>query len=144
MNPLINGPQDSALVLLAAQTLTASANGAAFDFAQGAVMQNFTFAPGGGGVPVQAIIPITSYDTTDGNETYTFKIQTSPDGTTWTDFSRIATPAIDGVPATGGILSLGWFQRVRYARLVLTLGGTTPSIVLGTCYVQPITNQFGG
>lgn len=150
MDPFVIGPQDSQLVLLAAATISATANEASLDLANGSTVTP-NFAPGDGGIPMQIFMPITSVKLTAGNETYAFKVQDSPDNATWTDRSPTwgnptfaaptdSFPAVDGA---GGLIVSGAFIRARYVRIVATLGGTAPSIVLGNVYLQPSTNSVG-
>jgi hypothetical protein len=39
---------------------------------------------------------------------------------------------------------LGFFLSQRYIRLVITVAGTAPSIVLRDCYLQPLINKLMG
>jgi len=70
---------DAALKLASAGTIVSSVNGTALDF--GAA---FTRAAG---QPMQAVIPVTSFDFTTGDETYAFKLQESADNVTFSDAS---------------------------------------------------------
>ena len=139
---------DASLIIIAAKTITATENEATFDLGSGDTFTEYPLEQVV--IPMIAKLVVTSYSTTNGNETYAFKVQTSPDGTTWTDYSRIATlgagTPTDGsvVPNTGGILQIGFFSNNRYVRIVSTLGGTSPSIVLANSYLNPLTNPFGG
>lgn len=126
--PLIPTPQDEQLVLQAAGTLTTTGNGAALDLGAG-------FAPGGGGQPMQAIVPVTAL-TTGGAapESYKFKLQDSADNVTYRDASPEITLAAQADKTTH---VLGAFVRARYVRLARTVAGTAPSITLGKCYLNP-------
>ncbi len=128
--PTIIGPQDSQLLLQASVTKTTSFNSAGVDLGSG-------FAPGGGGKPVQAIVTYTAGDFTTGDETYSFKLQDSPDNSTFTDRSpAVVAPVSASAPA--GSIVIGAFVQQRYVRLVATLAGTTPSITY-SAYLQPNT-----
>lgn len=134
---------DLNLLLLAANTnKTASGNGTGVDITAGVG----GFNPGEGGVPVQAAIPVVSIDHTTGDETYQFKLQDSPDNSTWTDisanrlFSDYSGPNVTG--ATGTVY-VGGFVRQQYVRIVATLGGTTPILNHGDIFLQPVTENFG-
>lgn len=118
--------QDELLLLQAAGTFTATGNGAALDLGA-------AFAPGGGGLPCQCAVQVTAIDTTDGNETYKFKLQDSPDNAAWTD----RTPDT-AATAVGACVVQGFIVQ-RYVRLVRTLAGTTPSITIGNAYLNPLT-----
>jgi hypothetical protein len=125
------GPQDENLVLQAAGALAATGNGAAIDLGSG-------YAPDSGGNPHLGIVPITAADFADANETYKFKIQDSPDNATFTDRS----PDVSVLAADiGKSILIGAFINNRYVRLVRTLGGTTPSVTVGKCYLQPLHND---
>lgn len=109
-------PIDAALELQASVTKTASFNGAALNLGDG-------YAPGGLGAIVAAVIDVTAIDTTSGNETYAFKLQQSADGSTnWTDIGPSVSATAVGVIIAKGIVT------TENIRLVLTAGGTTPSI----------------
>jgi hypothetical protein len=134
MDPQIMGPVDSQLALQAAVTKTASFNSAALDMGSG-------WAPGGGGVPMQAIVNYSAGDFTTGDESYTFKVQDSPDNSAWTDRSPAVVAPVT-VAAPSGVISVGAFIQQRYVRLVATLGGTTPSITY-SANLQPFVNNVG-
>jgi hypothetical protein len=138
MDPKVIGPQDTQLLLAAAATVTASGNGTAIDLGAG-------FAPGAGGIPMQAIIEASATKLSAANETYSFKLQDSVDNATWIDRSPPVTAANEGitVDGTGGTILVGAFIRQRYVRLVETLGGTAPSVVLSDIYLQPQVNSVG-
>lgn len=109
-------PIDYTAEVQAAVTKTASFNGAAYDLGAG-------YAPGGLGRLLAAVVVATAIDTTDTNETYSFKLQESADGSTgWTDIGAgVAVTAVGNVVVKGIVTT-------RYIRLVLTAAGTTPSI----------------
>jgi len=84
-------------------------------------------------------------DTTDGNETYSFSVEESADGSTgWAAVSgATATVTADNQVKNVRIEGLGT-SRKRYLRAVLTVGGTTPSIPcsvlfeLGRAFKEPV------
>jgi hypothetical protein len=114
-DPIIPTPQDTQLVLQDTVTKTASFTSAGKDLGSG-------YAPGGLGQPVAAVVSVSAMDTADGNETYTFALQESNDNVTY----RAAGASVQAF-ATGTVVAKGHVQ-FRYVRLVLTAGGTTPSI----------------
>jgi hypothetical protein len=136
--------KDAQLIVQAAATLAANTTSAAFDLTFGALLVSGSYAPGAGGAAFELVIPITSYNFGTGDETYSFQVQSSPDGATWTNQSRAATVAGDSIPSTGGIIQILFASTVKFVRLVLTVAGTAPSIVLQDCYLSPSTNRFGG
>jgi len=104
---------DAAAVLQVAVTRTASANSTALD-------QGVGYAPDSLGVPVAGVIFVTALT---GTGTYAFTLQESADGTTgWAD---IGFPV--NATAIGQIFAKGLTTK-RFIRLVLTTGGTNPSI----------------
>jgi hypothetical protein len=124
------GPVDTGKALQAAAvTKTASFNGAGLDLGSG-------YAPGGGGQPVQAAVPVTALDFTTTDETYSFKLQHSDDDSTYADCGA----AVSALSANVGssIVLHGTVQR-RYVRYALTIAGTTPSITYGPIYLVPRT-----
>ena len=125
-DPVIPGPQDTQLRLQASVTKTASFNSTALDLGSG-------FAPGGGGRPMQAIVPVTAFDFTTGDETYSFTLQESSDNSSFTTIS----PSVSATAVTTYVVK--GFVTQRYVRLVLTAGGTTPSITYGDAFLSPIT-----
>ncbi len=146
MEPKVPILRDLTLLILAASAtaITATANTATFDLELGASTPTWPWLPGMGGSPMQAVISVTSFKNSVGDETYTFKVQDSPDGTTWTDRSPSYTVVQEGVDhALGGFVVLGFFSRARYLRVAITLAGTSPSLVLGDVYLAPITNALG-
>lgn len=126
MDAILPGVQDKQLLLKATAALSASGTGTAVDLGAG-------FAPGGGGLPLRAIVPVTVIDTVHG--TYTFTLQDSPDNSTFTARS----PA---VPATAvGAIEASGFVQQRYVRLIWTLAavaGGPPAITVGNCYLNPL------
>lgn len=107
---------DNALEIQPAVTKTASFNGPALDMGQG-------FAPGGLGKLLAAVVDVSAIDRTDANETYAFKLQESADGATaWADIGLPVSVAAAGNTVAKAICT------GRFIRLVLTAGGTTPSI----------------
>jgi hypothetical protein len=133
--PQVIGPQDAQLVLHPLAVRTASFNGTGLDLGAG-------FAPSGGGQPMQAVLFFTALDRVTGDETYSFRIEDSPDNATWTARSADRTVAQEGFTTTGasGTFTIGCNIVQRYVRVVGTLAGTTPSISL-TVYLQPHANQ---
>jgi hypothetical protein len=128
MNPFIPGPPDAALVLQAAVTKTADFNGAWLDLGP-------SFAPGGLGMPVAAVVEVTAAVRNDSDETYAFKLEdAAADASGVADAATVATisvPAsvpVSGATATTGILLVKGFVTQRFVRLALDVGGTTPSI----------------
>jgi hypothetical protein len=110
---------DASLEIQPAVTKTASFNGPALDLGKG-------YAPGGLGTPLAAVVNVTAIDRTTGDETYVFKIQQSADGSTgWEDIGPATTTTVVGSVVAKGLCTS------RFVRLVLTPGGTTPSITYG-------------
>lgn len=134
--------EDTQLLLSAANSnVTTTANGTGVDITGGVG----GFSPGEGGVPVQAAIPIVSIDHTTGDETYSWKLQDSPDNSSWTDISPARLASDYSGPNTtgaGGTVYVGGFLRQKYVRIVETLGGTTPILNRGGIYLQPVTERF--
>ena len=122
--PLIPTPQDSQLLLQDTTTKTAAYNTPSLDLGAG-------FAPGGAGTPVVAVVQVTTLDTTDGNENYSFTLQESSD-----NVSFGAAGGVTPVAAVGGHAVRGWATK-RYVRLALTVSGTTPSITFKS-YLNPL------
>lgn len=122
--------QDELLILQASATLTTTQNGAALDMGSG-------FSPGGGGFPVQCAINATAVKVSAGNESYTFKMQDSPDNATWTDRTPPVVFAAPG--ALPDMIALQGFITARYARLVVTIAGTAPTITFDNVYLNPMT-----
>ncbi len=125
---VIQGPVDAGKALeAAAVTKTASFNGTGVDLGAG-------FAPGGGGQPMDAAVPVTALDFTTTDETYSFKMQESNDNSTYTDCSAVVSALTANVG--GSILLTGRVQK-RYVRYALTIAGTSPSITYGPIYLTP-------
>lgn len=114
-DPIIPTPQDTQLVLQDTVTKTASFTSAGMDLGGG-------YAPGGLGQPVAAVVNVTALDTADGNETYAFALHESDD-----NVSYVAAGATAEALAVGTVAVKARIKS-RYVRLVLTAGGTTPSI----------------
>lgn len=135
--PRFTGTIDAQLQLFAGGVVAASANEPALDLGSG-------YAPNGPGQPMTAVIPFTTIKLSAGNETYSFKIQDSPDGATnWVDRSAARLASDDSIATTdgqSGEIALPCCTINEFVRLVITLGGTSPSITLGACYLSPITN----
>jgi hypothetical protein len=118
-------PPDAQLALQAATTKTASFNSAALDLGNG-------FAPDEPGQPMAAVVTVTARDGTTGDETYTFTLQQSADGSTgWTAIGAAAS-----VTAIGGAMAKG-FVTARYVRLAMVAAGTTPSITY-SAHLSPL------
>ena len=114
-DPIIPTPQDTRLLIQDTTTKTSTYNTPGLDLGAG-------FAPGGLGVPVGGVVQVTTIDTVDGNETYSFVLQESSDNVTFVACSASASAtAVGGVPVRGRVTK-------RYVRLALTIAGTTPSI----------------
>lgn len=111
----IPGPIDNQTRLESSATKTATFNGTALDLGSG-------FAPSNAGQRFSAVVKSSALDLTDLNETYTFKVQESSDNSAWTD----ASPAVAMTAA--GTVAIPAFISKRYVRVVLTAGGTTPSV----------------
>ena len=73
--------------------------------------------------------------------TYSFQVNTSPDGVNWTSASRAATVLTDAIPPSGGIIQIGFSVPVRYVQLALTMTGTAPGIVLYDSYISTDVNR---
>jgi hypothetical protein len=123
-DPIIPTPQDTQLLLQDTTTKTANFNTPALDFGAG-------FSPGGLGKPVAGVVQTTALDTVDGNETYSFVLQESSDNVTFA-----AAGASIAVTAVGTAAVRGWLTK-RYARLALTISGTTPSITF-KAWLNPV------
>ena len=114
-DPIIPTPQDTQLVLQDTVTKTASFTSAGKDLGSG-------YAPGGLGQAVAAVVQVTALDAADGNETYVFALHESDD-------NLVYAPAGDSAEALAtGTVAVKARIKSRYVRLVLTAGGTTPSI----------------
>ena len=122
-DPVIPTPQDAQLLLQDTTTKTANFNTPAVDFGAG-------FAPGGLGKPLAAVVQVTAMDTADGNESYSFTLQESPDNSAFTAIGISVTGAVGALPVRG------WVTK-RYVRLALTVGGTTPSVTF-KAYLNPL------
>jgi hypothetical protein len=85
-------------------------------------LQNFSPPDTPLGLPVVCLITPTAIFTGSSNETYTFTLQQSNDGVTWTNCG------VTGAAASVAPFKLGAFVSMRYVRLQLTVAGTTPSI----------------
>lgn len=110
--------QDASLVLQASVTKAASFDSAGLDMGEG-------YSPDLLGQPVAGIVEVTAIDLAQADETYTFKLQESSDNGVLDAFADVGV----AVACTGtGIIMCKGFLTKRYARLVLTAAGTTPSI----------------
>jgi hypothetical protein len=142
------GPVDINLRMQAAATVAATQNSPVLDLAFGNTPFADSFPADGEGQVMQLIVPVTSVKVSATNETYTFVVQSSPDQSTWTNCSRTAsvgtgtiTEALEGGTTGPGSFSIDFNASNRYLRLVQTLGGTSPSIVLGDIFISPYTNS---
>lgn len=107
---------DDKMPIQAEVTKTDSFDGAALDLGGG-------YAPGGLGQIKAAVATVSALDLSSGNETYSLKLQQSADGANnWTDIGPVVSVTAVGTYVVKGIVT------TRYLRLVLTAGGTTPSI----------------
>jgi len=120
---------DADQVLQASTTKTANFNGSWLDLGDG------YDAAGSIGQPVAAAVKVTAADRAQSDETYSFKLQqTVPDAAgVAVDGSAedIGTPAsvpVATTVATLGIVVPRGLVTSRFVRLVLTVGGTTPSV----------------
>lgn len=113
----IPGPLDAEMLLEGSAGVTKAIdyNGASKDLGS-------SYAPGGMGQPVAAVVQVSALDLADETETYAFVLEESADDVTFTP----AGPIID-VTATGTISVPGFISQ-RYCRLRLDVGGDTPSI----------------
>ena len=110
--PLVDG----SMVIQADVTSAATANGPALNMGDG-------YAPGGLGQPLAAVVNATAVKTSASNETYSLKLQQSSDGSTaWEDIGVGVLVAAAGVVVVSGLCTKA------NLRLVLTVGGTLPSI----------------
>ncbi len=114
-DPIIPTPQDKQLLMQDTVSKTGNYNTPGLDLGPG-------FAPGGVGQPVSAVVQVSAVDFGSGNESYSFILQDSPDNINFTSISPSMSPLAIGALAVSGLL------RQRYARLMMTMGGTTPSI----------------
>lgn len=114
-DPKFHSIQDELGRLSPVSTITASGNSNVYD-------NGATWAPNMEGVACSVDLNVSALKTTAGNETYTVKAQESSDGSTWVDISNART-----ILATGP-MTFGIFIKLRYQRIVLTLGGTSPSM----------------
>jgi len=122
-DPIIPTPQDTQLLLQDTTTKTAAFNTNAVDLGAG-------FNPGGLGRPAAAVVSVTAMDVGDGNESYTFTLQESSDNVSFS----AAGASVAANP--GAVAVRGWLTK-RYARLALTVSGTTPSITFKS-YLNPL------
>ncbi len=86
---------------------------------------------------LQAVVSVGVIDTGDGDETYAVKLQegAASDGSDMADIAGTTlTIAASHELKTIGVIGLGTGSRKRYQRVVLTVAGTTPSIVLGASF----------
>ena len=122
------GPLDAGMQLDGRATRTAGHAGAALDLGDG---RDFS-RKNGVGMPVAAVVAVEDAYAGGGGESYTFTLQESGDGSAWSD---IGLPAAADGPGT--VLAAG-FQKLRYSRLVLAVGGTAPSVTYAASLV-PLT-----
>jgi hypothetical protein len=133
---------NAATQLLAGATQTASTNGAAAN--AGTLNGGGTWNPAG--TLMLVTIPITTLKRSAGNETYAFKVQDSPDGSTWTDRSVNRLASDDGGPNTDGaagtLVIPCNIKNPANVRLVSTLAGTSPSITFTAVALAPAFSFF--
>jgi len=122
-DPIVPTPQDAQFLLTDTTTKTAAFNTNAVDLGAG-------FNPGGLGRPAAAVVSVTAMDVADGNESYTFTLQESSDNVSFS----AAGASVAANP--GAVAVRGWLTK-RYARLALTVSGTTPSITFKS-YLNPL------
>jgi hypothetical protein len=111
---------DTALIPDVAVTKTANYNGAALDLGAGWAPQPYE--------PLGIAIQTTAYDHVDGNETYQFIVEESPDNSTWT-----ATGCSFFVTAVG-VYENVVKSTMRYVRARLVVAGTTPSLTYSVLF----------
>ena len=116
LDPKFPTPQDEALRITQPVTVTATA-------AVGLIDQGAAFGPVAPvGEPMAVTMNIPALKTSAGTETYAVKAQWSDDGVAWTDSTA-------SIPLTAaGARAFGIFVGHRFHQLVVTLGGTAPSI----------------
>lgn len=120
---------------LVSATRTASGNGTAVDTL--------------GYNDAMIVIQAGDIDLANADETYTFSVEESADGSTgWTAISGATnTVTADNQTKTIRVGGLGVGSRKRYLRAVLTAAGTTPSIpcsavvLLGNAFRKPVANS---
>jgi hypothetical protein len=113
---------DELLRLDASATRTANTNGTA---------RNLGGTNGGSGKPMNFIVRYSAADRADTNEAYTFTVQESVDGTTYTTITvGVAVTGAAGTVAIPAVIS------GPFCRVVLTVAGTTPSITYET-FISP-------
>jgi hypothetical protein len=129
--------------LYAGGTLTATANETGVN--AGTLSNGGTWDPDG--TPFELSVPITTLKHSSGNETYTFAVQDSPDGTTWTARSVVRDARDDSGPGNtdGGSGTIKFHVEIKNpanVRLVVTIGGTSPTITLGAVTMAPVFAFF--
>lgn len=86
---------------------------------------------------LQAVISAGVIDTGDADETYVANLQEG-DASDGSDMADITGTSVDITAShqlkTIGVMGLGTGVRKRYQRVVLTVGGTTPSIAVGAWF----------
>jgi hypothetical protein len=128
----VHGPKDSQLQLQAAVTKTASFSGTGIDLGSG-------FAPGGAGMPMTMDLRVSAVKVSATDETYTFKVEDSPDNSAWTARSEGRLFGT-GTGAGGvGAHGIGCTIQQRYVRYTVTIAGTSPTITY-EAYLNPFTN----
>lgn len=86
------------------------------------------------GEPLAMVITVdTAADTTSGNETYTFALETD-DNSSFSSATTLVSKTIAGADLTAGSQHILSFQTgaERYLQAAYTLGGTTPSVTVTT------------
>ena len=113
-------------------TITSSVNGIPFDFGApsnaGAGVGAAPFS-GGIGRPIGVVVNARIASRVNSNETYTFHVEESADGSTWTTISAPISVDVSGTVATERPYSVGAFLSQQFVRLQPVLGGTSPMLV---------------
>jgi hypothetical protein len=128
----IPGPVDSAMALESSITKSATYAGTVYDNGAG-------FAPGGVGLPMAAVVDISSIEIDSGNETYAFVLtECATSGGSYTACGPTVTLTASGSTAVAGLLTVPGFVTQRYVKLSLTIGGTIATGVTYSANLIPI------
>lgn len=120
-------PLDAELQLESSVTKTADFAGAKKDLGNG-------YSPGGIGRLFAELIFVSAIDLADLNETYNFTVMESDDDNTYTPCGPAVAATKTGAFSIPGVVSM------RYMKLALDVGGTTPSITY-EAWAVPQTGQ---
>lgn len=94
----------------------------------------------GRGEPMAVVFTVdVAADSTTGNETYQFQVETD-DNTSFSSSTIIGDRTILAAALTAGsrhVIPLGYTNE-RYLQVVYTLGGTTPTVTV-TAFLQPMS-----